>query len=157
MIWNISLVNLDQVTQQCPSHLLAHPRTTHCVRKKQLNTVQAFFSSRKHWQDLPVTSKAESAEVCWPGLCPLCTIGDSLACLHNLYSLTTFKTTTTKYSLVFRWNYFFCSLSAVALVVNTTEKSLSPFSFPLIQFFYTPIKSLLSLLFSGAKFSQPLS
>lgn len=153
------------MTQQYPSHLLAHPQTPHCERRKQFDTAQAFFSNRKRWQDQSnPTSKAESAEACLSGLCLF---------LHRwrFYSLSAqpiewwllwkfdYFHSKKKNSVMFRWNYFFCSLSGPALIVITTEKSLSPFSFSLIQFLSTLIKSLLSLLFSRAelKFSQSLS
>lgn len=134
MIWNISAVKLGQVTQQCSSHLLAHPQTIHCVGKKENSlTLCKHFSvtgsiGKKIIQSNP-TSKAESAEACCPGLHPI---------WHGwrFYSLFAqpiqFDYFHNKKSIL-SWSDGIIScvfwLSALSLVVNTIKKSLSLSSF----------------------------
>lgn len=98
IIWYgvVSLVNLCQVTQQYPLHLLAHPQTPHCARRKQFDTAQAFFSNRKHCQDQsnPLLRQSQLKHVC-QDCAYFCTDGDSTAYLHNQLSGDYFESLTT--------------------------------------------------------------
>lgn len=102
------------------------------------------------------TSKAEAAEACWPGLCLFVRRWRFFSLFAQPIQSDCFHSQKNILSLS---DGIISSLSSFPLVVNTTEKNLFPFfSFPLIQFLNTLIKSLLSLLFSTAelKFSQPV-